>query len=85
MITEIKIGNTSVWLDIQQLLDYNADDTENIIEIKQYICNYKFDKFKIPHGVVIRDDNEGPILFDSVDEAVIYATDYIQKRFHLQA
>ena len=84
MVRVITFGSLKVWLFIQQLHAYSKDDLKNLPEIQEFICYFKFSEpTQIIYGELIRKpESKYPMLFNTIEEAEQYASDYLVKRFH---
>lgn len=83
MIKTIKIGNVKVWFYLQQLLTYEGD-MSNLLEVKKYVCYYKFSEpTPIIHGELLRDVNGQVRIFNSADEAIEAGIVHVKKAWSI--
>lgn len=82
-ITTIYINKVKVCLLIQQLLHHENGKVGTLVCSNEYICYFKFSEPKptdIGFGELILDENRKIKLFNSIDEAEIFAMEYIEKK-----
>jgi hypothetical protein len=86
MIRIVTFGALKIWLFIQQTHSYQNGDVKNLPEIQEFICYFKFSEpTVIVYGELIREnDSRHPKIFTSIEEAELYATGYLEKRFHFK-
>ena len=79
-IKEIKLTNRTVWLEIDQLRTYSADS--GLIEDKsEFLCYFKLtETTQTIFGELIRDNNNKPIVFNSIEDAIEKAIVILNKK-----
>lgn len=78
-IKEIQIKSTKVWLVIDQLRTY-SEDLKFIAEKDEFLCYYKFSEpTPMIYGELLRDEEQKPRLFKSVNEAIEYTKEHLNK------
>lgn len=80
MVKEIVIKNRIIWLVIDQLRTY-TEDYKFIEEKPEFLCYFKLtEPNPIIYGELLRDKENKPILFKTVDEAIEKAKEYLSQR-----
>lgn len=75
----IRIGKTSLWLVYETLVFYKKGKLE---ESNSFLCYFNFLlPLQIPYGELLLDENDIPKIFKDENEAVVYASTYLKKRF----
>jgi hypothetical protein len=79
-ITTIEISGYTMWLVIDQLRTYTAD--KKIIETKdEYLCYFKLSEpTPFIYGELLRDTENKPLLFSSINEAIEKAKEILNNR-----
>ena len=79
-IENITISGISVWLSVDQLREYSSDISR--IETRQeFLCYYKLSEpTAMIIGELFKDDSNKPILFNSVDTALAFAINELERR-----
>jgi hypothetical protein len=80
IIKNITINNNSVWITIDQLRVYSADRIR-IESREEYLCYFKLSEpTSMIIGELLKDESNIPKLFNSVDNAFVYAKSELEKR-----
>lgn len=80
IIKNIPINNISVWITIDQLRVYSADRMR-IESQKEFLCYFKLSEpTSMIIGELLKDESNLPKLFNSVENALVYAKSELEKR-----
>jgi hypothetical protein len=80
IIENITINNNSVWITIDQLRVYSADRIR-IESREEYLCYFKLSEpTSMIIGELLKDESNIPRLFNSVENAFVYAKSELEKR-----
>ncbi len=80
IVKEIKLKNRTVWLAIDQLRTYSTDF--KFIEDKtEFLCYFKLtEPNQTIYGELLRDNDNKPLLFNSVNEAIEKAKELLNEK-----
>jgi hypothetical protein len=80
IVKNIEIKSRTVWLAIDQLRTYSVD-FKFIEEKSEFLCYFKLtEPNPIICGELLRDTDNKPILFKTVDEAIEKAKEILNKK-----
>ncbi len=80
IVKEIQLKNRTVWLAIDQLRTYSSD-FKFIEDKSEFLCYFKLTEPNLTiNGELIRDKDNKPLLFKSVNEAIEQAMEILNQK-----